>query len=86
VRLLLDGVNRVGAVAKGMWVHEPFPVLALASLVARNGGVNGPPGPWLRDAAVIALGMRTMARASELAAVRLEDVRWAGDAVSVTLC
>jgi site-specific recombinase XerD len=29
--------------------------------------------------------MRTMARASELAAVRLEDVRWAGDAVSVTL-
>jgi hypothetical protein len=67
-------------------VCEPFPVLALASLVSCNGGVDGPLGPWLWDAAVIALGMWTMAHASELAAVRLEDVHWAGNAVSITLC
>jgi len=56
--------------------RDPFPMAALRAHVRR--GARGD-RLWLRDAFLVALGLRTMRRAAELGALRVEDVRWLPD-------
>jgi integrase len=77
VRLLADGVERAWArTGKRDFKRDPFPVAALHAHV-RRGHAAGE--LWLRDALLVALGLRTMRRAAELAALRIEDVTWLAD-------
>jgi integrase len=77
VRLLADGVERAWArTGKRDFKRDLFPVAALHAHV-RRGRVAG--DLWLRDAFLVALGLRTMRRAAELAALRIEDVTWLAD-------
>jgi hypothetical protein len=43
------------------------------------GAANAASDLWLRDALLVALGLRTMHCAAELEALRIEDVTWLTD-------
>jgi len=74
LRLVLDGVERAWAKGKERppLIRDPFPVAALRHHVvgAHRSEL------WIRDAFLVALGLRTMRRASELSALQLSDIQW----------
>jgi len=75
IKLLLEGVEREWSIrGKKQFRRDPFPIEALRHCVRRKQG-----DWWLRDACLVALGLRTMRRASELTALRVEDVQWIED-------
>jgi len=75
LRLVVDGVERDWAKAKDkVLVRDPFPVAAIRHHVEMAQTCR--PELWIRDAFLVALGLRTMRRASELSALRLCDVKW----------
>ncbi len=76
VHLLVDAVERVWNENKAKRVRDPFPMEALQHWVSVHAGERL--GQWIRDAFVVALGLRTMRRASELAALHMEDVQLVG--------
>ncbi len=76
VRLLVDAAERVWNENMAKRVRDPFPVEALRHWVSVHAEERL--GLWIRDAFVVALGLRTMRRASELAALRMEDVQLVG--------
>jgi integrase len=77
LRLVLDAIEREWAAATVRRVRDPFPIDALRVWVCTQ------ERQWtattIRDAAVVALGLRAMRRAGELAAIMWEDITWEGD-------
>jgi site-specific recombinase XerD len=72
LQLVLEGARRKAAKGKRFRRRDPFPIEALRWHVEHRSTDQF----WLRDAAVVALGLRSMRRASELGALRAEDVRF----------
>jgi hypothetical protein len=85
------GGHRIIHAAKGaarVWAEaeregrkrDPFPVLALKRWIQRGPGAQSLGGVtyerWLRDAAMVAVGLRLMLRPAEIAGIRRRDVRF----------
>ncbi len=77
VRNTLNGLERQLAQEKQpKRPREGLPVDALHTWIALQGGGCS---TWKRDAALVGIGLRTMRRASEIAALQLEDVQFKAD-------
>jgi site-specific recombinase XerD len=59
------------------WPRDPLPVNALCNY-HYNPPSNSNPTLWRRDLALVALGLRTMRRPSELCNLNLNDFKWDG--------
>lgn len=78
VREAFKGIQRLLGEKKGLRKERlPFPVSALISYILDPGRPKD--FIWMRDCALVTIGLRCMRRASELTAIRREDLTKDGD-------
>lgn len=84
IRMIAEGGMRLAAKEKP-WPkeREPLPLSALRNFVARHQGNQG--FEHIRDAALVALGLRAMLRPGELVALRQDDVRFTNSSLMLRL-
>lgn len=70
LKLLVDALEKKAKNERVVRRRDPFPIGALRKWMI----IENRPTNWLRDAAVVVLGLRAMRRASELAELRLRDI------------
>lgn len=81
LRMVVEGAEREAAKGRRIRPRDPLPVSAVLQFASQPQGAL-----WLRDLAVLVLGMRAMRRAAELRALRQDDVWFKDDVLVVRVC